>query len=238
MLILQLKNNLTNTEIPNPLKKNHGLHIKVSLIFWFFIMTAYVFMTNCGLNGYVHILEIDLDILDKLFHVSRNGCGCLTMNEINIKLVSLVICSIDDNLTNTSSTRLPEVKKTVLYRVHLVIFCTSTETSIYWKFKHKIFNLFQALNQHNFRVSVLWKFLQVLIMSVLMNWVFKYNNLAVHFKSTLDIKVTVLVLTVFINYRIKILVMLFITSWCRPLKTDPFREIFTYAIWLHSLFAK
>ena len=34
--------------------------------------------------------------------------------------------------------------------------------------------------------------------------------------------------TVTMNYRIIQLMMLF-TSWCKPLKTDPFREICTYA---------
>ena len=42
-------------------------------------------------------------------------------------------------------------------------------------------------------------------------------------------QVTLVVLTVTINYRIILLMVLFITSWCEPLKTDPSREIFIYA---------
>ena len=40
---------------------------------------------------------------------------------------------------------------------------------------------------------------------------------------------TLLVLTVTINCRIILLMMLFITSLCKSLKTDPSREICTYA---------
>ena len=121
-------------------------------------------MTNCGLNGYVYILEIILVTLNKLIYDSQNVCECLTLNEMLIKLASLIICSTNDNLTNTILTPPSEVKKQYcIYTVHLIILCTSTETSIYWKFKDKIFNLFQAPNQHNCCVTLLWKFLQVLI---------------------------------------------------------------------------
>ena len=70
--------------------------------------------------------------------------------------------------------------------------------------------------------------------------VLKCNKLAVHFKLTLDMIFVVLykylschaekiidkdlVLTVTINYRIILLMILFITSWCKPLKTDPSGE--------------
>ena len=105
--------------------KNNAPHIKVHLIFWFLIMiSTYVFITNCGLNGYVYILEIALDILNKLIHDSQNICGCLTLNAMHIKLASLIICLIDDNLTNMSSTPPSEGKKTILYIAHLIILCT------------------------------------------------------------------------------------------------------------------
>ena len=111
-----------NWNTPIHLKTN-GSHIKVPLIFLFLIMTdvwkSYVFITNCELNGYVYILEIVLDIF----------CGCLTLNRMHIKLASLIICSINNNLTNTSSTPPPEIKKTVLYLVHLIVLCPSTVTS-------------------------------------------------------------------------------------------------------------
>ena len=104
---------------------------------WF---STYVFVTNFRLNGYVYILEIVLDILDKLIHDSRNVFGCLILNEMHIKLTYL----IKDNPTNTSSTPPPEgKKKSVLYVAHLIILCSLTGTSIYWKCKDKIWTCFK-----------------------------------------------------------------------------------------------
>ena len=122
MLTLQLKNNLTKTEIPPIYLENTGPSKKVSLIFRFLIMTFNLcFITNCGLNGYVYVLKIVLDILDKLIHNFRNVSGCLTLNEMHIKLASLIICSINYNLTNTSSVHLPEVRKQ--YYIVILITC-------------------------------------------------------------------------------------------------------------------
>ena len=39
-------------------------------------------------------------------------------------------------------------EKTVLYIEHLTILCTSTATSVYWKFKDKIFNLFFIIDNY------------------------------------------------------------------------------------------
>ena len=50
-------------------------------------------------------------MLDKLIYDSRNVCECLTLNEMHIKLASLINCATNDNLTNASSTPPPEVKK-------------------------------------------------------------------------------------------------------------------------------
>ena len=92
--------------------KNNGPRIKVSLILWFLIKTFNLcFYRQLWVKWYVYILEIVLSILEKLIYDSQNVCGCLTLNEMHIKLASLIIWSINDNLTNTSSTRLPEVKK-------------------------------------------------------------------------------------------------------------------------------
>ena len=41
---------------------------------------------------------------------SRNESVCLTLNEMYIKLTSLLICLVNDNLTNMLSTPPPEVK--------------------------------------------------------------------------------------------------------------------------------
>ena len=84
---------------------------------------------------YVYILEIVLEILDKLIHDPPNVCECLTLNEMHIKLASLIIFLTNDNLTNITSTPPPEVKKRVQYIVHIITLCT-------WEFKDKTFNLF------------------------------------------------------------------------------------------------
>ena len=117
--------------------KNNAAHIKVPLIFWFLIMTFNLcFHHQLWVKWYVYILAIVLVIFDKLIHDSPNICGCLTLNEMHIKLASFIISSTNNNLTNSSSTPLPEIKKkTVLYIVHIIILCTSIETFIYWKFK-------------------------------------------------------------------------------------------------------
>ena len=118
--------------------ENNGSYIKVSLIVWFHIL-----YNHCELNGYVYILQIVLDTLDKLMHDSQNICGCLTLNAMHIKLASLIIWSINGILINKSLTYLPQVKKTVLYIVHIIILCISTVTFIYWKLNDKTLNFFK-----------------------------------------------------------------------------------------------
>ena len=82
--------------------KNNGPHITVPLISWFLIMIFYLcLITNFELNGYVYVLEID----------SQNICGCLTLNIMHIKIISLIICLINDNFTKTPSTPPPEGKR-------------------------------------------------------------------------------------------------------------------------------
>ena len=131
MLALQLKNNLTKTEIhPSIYKKT--VHIQnliwsVGFLSWF---STYVFITNFELNGYVYILEIVLNILDKLINDSQIICGCLILKAITIKLKSLISSLINEKITSTSSTPSLE-KKMILYIAHLIIFCSSTKTSIY-----------------------------------------------------------------------------------------------------------
>ena len=60
---------------------------------------------------YAYILEIILVTLNKLIYNSQNVCEYLALNEMLIKLASLIICSINDNFTNTTSTPPLEVKK-------------------------------------------------------------------------------------------------------------------------------
>ena len=92
-------------------------------------------------------MEIVSGRLDKLIHNSRLVCGFLTLNEMHIELTSLIICSVKDNLANMPSTPPPELKKTLLYIVHLIILCISTETSIFWKINpgNDIFGFIQIL---------------------------------------------------------------------------------------------
>ena len=64
---------------------------------------TYVFIANSGLNWSVYILEIVQNI-DKLICNFRNIYGCLTLNKVHIKLTSLSLFSINDNLINASTT--------------------------------------------------------------------------------------------------------------------------------------
>ena len=81
--------------------KNHDPHINVPLIFWFLIMTF-----NLCFYHQVRDKWVCIHIGDNYGHI-----GYLTLNKMLIKLTFLIICLINDNLTNTSSTPPPEVKK-------------------------------------------------------------------------------------------------------------------------------
>ena len=115
MFILQLKKQC-NKDWNSPIHlENSGQSIKVSLIFWFLIMTFNLWLYHqLGLNRYVYILEIDLHILENLIYYSQNVFECLTLNELHIDWASLTIYSINYNLANTSSTPPHEVNKKVL----------------------------------------------------------------------------------------------------------------------------
>ena len=117
-LIEKESNKYWNTHIH--LERNSP-RIKVSFIFWLFIMTlsTYVFIASCGLNGCVYLLEIVLGILAKLIPGSQKICGCLILNKMHIELASLIICLINYNLSNNSSVSPTEVKK-YYYIVNLI----------------------------------------------------------------------------------------------------------------------
>ena len=112
---------------------------------------TYVFITNSGLNWSVYILEIVQNI-DKLICNFRNIYGCLTLNKVHIKLTSLPLFSINDNLINTSTTSPLKGGEwgIVHYIAHLISFSTSTEA-------------------YGNTVTPMWKFLQALI-NVLGKW--------------------------------------------------------------------
>ena len=60
-------------------------------------------------------MKINLDILNKLIYDSLNVSRSLALNEIHIKLASLIICLINCNLTKTTSTPPLEVKNSTMY---------------------------------------------------------------------------------------------------------------------------
>ena len=89
--------------------ESNGEHIKDPLIFWFLTMIFYL----C----FYHQLSVKWLCIDTgntsghIGHIrnSQNICGGFALNEMPIKLTSLIICLINDNLINTSSP--PEWKK-------------------------------------------------------------------------------------------------------------------------------
>ena len=87
-------------------------------------LSTHVFITNCGLNWYVYILELILVILEKLIYDSQNVCGCLTnTHQIDIFENLFDYWQPEQHVITTSTCS----KKTVLYIVYLIILCTSTE---------------------------------------------------------------------------------------------------------------
>ena len=128
--------------------KINGPHIKVPLIFWFQIMIFNLcFYHQLGIKWVcIHI------------GISSRYIG-QTIPEMSVNVWHWMKCSSNWHpgwfvwLTTTSPTRhqyfrlkskkkkKEKRKKTILHVVHLIILCTSTETSIYWKFKDKTFNL-------------------------------------------------------------------------------------------------
>ena len=92
--------------------KNNGPNIKVPLIFWFLIMIFYLCFHHQLWVKWVciHIENSSGDIGQTHSRIP-NICGCLTLNEMHIKLTSLIICLINDNLTKTPSTPPTERKK-------------------------------------------------------------------------------------------------------------------------------
>ena len=110
--------------------KSDGPHVKFPLIFWFLIIIFYL----C----FYHQLWVKwgcLDIGNSSGHIGqihsrfqKYMCS-LTPNGTHIKLTSFITCSA------ISPTRHQHIhlkgKKIVLYRAHLIILSSSTETSIY-----------------------------------------------------------------------------------------------------------
>ena len=92
--------------------KSNGPHIKVPLIFWFLIMIFYL----CFYHQ-LWVKWVCIDIGNSSGHIGQTHSRfpkylwMFALNEMHIKLTSLIICLINDNLINTSSTPPPEGKK-------------------------------------------------------------------------------------------------------------------------------
>ena len=112
--------------------ESNGPHIKVPLIFWFLIIIFYLcFYHQLWVKWVCIHTGNSSEHIGQTLYDSQNIYGCLTLNAMHIKVISLIIYLINDNLTNTSSTPSPAVKKTISCIAHLIILCTSTETLIY-----------------------------------------------------------------------------------------------------------
>ena len=105
-------------------------HVKVPLIFWFLIMIFYL----CFYHQ-LWVKWVCLDIGNSSGHIGQihsrfqKYMWSLTPNETHIKFTSFIICS---TISQTCHQHLHlKGKKIVLYRVHLIILSTSTETSTY-----------------------------------------------------------------------------------------------------------
>ena len=87
--------------------------------------------------------------------------------------------------------RCTDIKNNLYQTLHLIILCTSTETSINWKFKEKNLTFFKHQISIIFLLLFCGSFFKYYwLLGV--NGVFKCKKLAVHFKLTLDMKFVVL----------------------------------------------
>lgn len=112
----------------------------------------------------------------------------------------------------------------------LKTFRTWKETSIDWKLKDKFFSLFfEQPSQHNCCLTVLWKFYLRHIygyIEIVRNCVVDKNYWYCSHQST-DFNT---------NYRMILLIKLFVTSQLKLFKIDPSREICSYVTWVKPFF--
>ena len=94
---------------------------------------------------------------------------------MHTELVSLIICSISDNVTNISSTPPSEVKSSIIYN-KFDNFVYLNKTSIYWKYKDEILILFEAPNHHNCSVKVSFSINQSFGLMEYLNTIAVYFN--------------------------------------------------------------
>ena len=136
-----------NQDWINPIHlKNNVPDKKDTLILWFLVMTFTLWFYH-----QLRVKWVCIHIGNSSEHIGsthshfKNVCECLTLNGMHTKLASVIIFSMNLHLHL-------KLKK-VLFIVHLIILCTSTETSIYRKFQDKTINLFQAPYQNNWCVN-------------------------------------------------------------------------------------
>ena len=123
--------------------KSNRPYINVPLIFWFLIMIFYL----CFYHQ-LWFKWVCIDIGNSSGYIRQTHSRFpkyLTLNERHIQLTSLIICLINNNLTNTSSTPPPEgEKKTVLSIAHFCVpqqklpFIRNLRVKYLTCFKHQI----------------------------------------------------------------------------------------------------
>ena len=119
--------------------KNNGPHIKVPLIFWFLIM-----IFNLCFYHRLWVKWVCIHIGNSSGHIGQTHSRfqkhlLMFKTEWNAHEIDILDNLFDyrqphQHVINTSTW-----SKKIVYIAHLIILCTSTETSIYWKFKDKIF---------------------------------------------------------------------------------------------------
>ena len=92
--------------------KINGPHIKVPLILWFLIITFNLcFYHQLWVKWVCIRIGNSSGYITRTYSGSQSVFGFLILKEMHIELATLIICLINDNLTNTSSTPPPEVRK-------------------------------------------------------------------------------------------------------------------------------
>ena len=130
MLILTPIQKQSNQDWNTPIHlESNDPHIKVPLIFLFLIMIFYFYFYH-----QLWVKSLCLDIRNSSRHIGQTHLRFpkylrIFDTEMHIKLATLIICLIYDNIINTSSP--PKGEKTVSYIAHLIILSTLKETCIH-----------------------------------------------------------------------------------------------------------
>ena len=137
------ENNLTKLKYPHPFTKYKRRSIKVPLIFWFLIMT----FNSCFFYHQLWVKWVRIHIGNSSGHVGQIHSWflkCLWMFDTarNARRTGILDNLFDSWQPHQYINSAFTWSKTELCIVNLTILCTSTKTSIHWKFKDKLLNLF------------------------------------------------------------------------------------------------